>query len=939
VAPAPGRAANTPPASAMAAPPEKKQRTEEPEQKEEAEATEPKDVEMKAAEEKEEEKKAPEPPKELEEDAAADKAKPRIKEKAVFLVQDTTMNVMPATSNNLLMALSDGGIQHLVAGARANVGVKSGRYMFEAKIVEFVSPAEDYGSRAPKPRNLLRIGFSTADSSLIMGEAEGSVCFESDGAFLHAKKRTQVSSKYARDDVLSVLLNLDEKSPNANTVSLFKNGARASQPQPLPEALKGQTLYPAVSFKSMTLHVNFGNDPMVALPFQCRMVQDASQKDASVTASAVPKDGKYEVVMPVGLPDEGPLDWLDMWLEKNPGYTELSDRMILDWAEKSGIWRQGGYKVRTSNDKPELNFGVRELDDGSIRRAVMAMAPLQPRNYIIAEVRANLIKDDRKEMLSRFESATFKKIAHVVVGEPNLDFKKRTNQQFLKQKQEASNAEFAAKKAEEKRKKLLEKRQKELEKARKQAEKAKKKAEAEKKKAEEEKKAAEATKADEKKEGDGEKDEKDKKEDKDEKKDKEEAKEDEAMDDEEEEDEEKEEPEDPEEEPPKVELTADEKKVPFFKGPVPDLSPLALSTALGTLTLPEKNEGFDDVKYEWSKGPKAQEHLKEWIANKKLTTRIEDISPSEWFNTKLSQWQKVLTQWHSKHSEYKSAAAKKEAAKAAKLNAAKAAELAKKAADAKKQSEAKEGEEAKEKESEATPMEEDKKEEEKEEEEVEVDFDGLDIFGLDDINDIGNSIPLFKEFQFDDWTMMTLRFELHLLAHAFRHDVEDPDRAGIHLDHLPFYYQRYFKKPLVAKSFGVETVAELVGLVQDTVYATKKQVLESQLDAEMESLQVFAKIAEEGRRFRNLRIALGDKSAKLNLSQPQHFGQSSNKGGKRGFGKGHWQGDKGMAKGGFQGGTFTQQQPYTAPQRVGQAPRTVAPRTVRPPMRPGWQGK
>eukprot|EP00420_Gonyaulax_spinifera_P032184 CAMPEP_0197879366 /NCGR_PEP_ID=MMETSP1439-20131203/7480_1 /TAXON_ID=66791 /ORGANISM="Gonyaulax spinifera, Strain CCMP409" /LENGTH=776 /DNA_ID=CAMNT_0043498863 /DNA_START=1 /DNA_END=2327 /DNA_ORIENTATION=- len=776
--------------------------------------------------------------------------------------------------------------------------------MFEAKIVEFVNPAEDYGSRAPKPKNLLRVGFSTSGSPLIMGEAENSVCFESEGAFMNAKKRTQVTSRFVRDDVLAVLLNLEEKSPNFNTVSLFKNGVRVSQPQALPEAMQGQTLYPTVSFKNMTLHVNLGNQPLAALPFTCRMVQDASQKDAAVTAPVVAKDGKYEVLMPVGLPDEGSLEWLDMFMEKNPGYLELSDRMILDWAEKSGIWRQGGYKARTSNDKPELNFGVRELDDGSIRRSIMALAPLQARNYIIAEVRGNLIKEDRKEVLARFDSANFKKYAQVVVGDPTSDFRKRTNQHLLKQKQETVNAEFAVKKAEEKRKKLLEKRQKELEKARKRAEKVKKRQEIErKKKIEEAKKAAEAAKAEEKKE------EKDKEEGKDEAKkdeemkdeekkdDKEEAKEDEAMEeDDEEEEEEKEEAEDPEEEPPVAELTAEEKKVPFFKGPVPDLTPFSLSTALGKLSLPEKSEGFDDVRYEWSKAQKAQEHLKEWVSDKKLNTRIEDITPSDWFSGKLAQWQRVLQSWHSKHAEYKAALAKKEAAKAAKLNAAKAAELAKKVAEAKKQqAAAKEGDEAKEKESEATPMDEDKKEEEKEEEE-EFDFEGLDCFGLEDVNDIGNGEPLFKEFQFEDWTMMTLRFELHLLAHAFRHDVEDAERAGIHLDHLPFYYQRYFKKALTSKSFGVETVAELVDLANDAVFVTKKQVLESQLEAEMESLQIFVKLVEEARRFRQVRIALGEKGAKLNLSQPHHFPQSSKGsgggGGKRG-GKGHWQGDKG----------------------------------------------
>ena len=34
----------------------------------------------------------------------------------------------------ILTSLSEGGLQHLAAGARASAGVKSGRYMFEVTI-------------------------------------------------------------------------------------------------------------------------------------------------------------------------------------------------------------------------------------------------------------------------------------------------------------------------------------------------------------------------------------------------------------------------------------------------------------------------------------------------------------------------------------------------------------------------------------------------------------------------------------------------------------------------------------------------------------------------------------------------------------------------------------------------------------------------------------
>merc|ERR1711874_483395 len=74
---------------------------------------------------------AKEPEKNAKKDTSA-----KIKEKVTFLTPDTTLNVLPSTVGNMLSSLQDGGLGNLVAGARASVGVKSGRYMFEAKIVE-----------------------------------------------------------------------------------------------------------------------------------------------------------------------------------------------------------------------------------------------------------------------------------------------------------------------------------------------------------------------------------------------------------------------------------------------------------------------------------------------------------------------------------------------------------------------------------------------------------------------------------------------------------------------------------------------------------------------------------------------------------------------------------------------------------------------------------
>merc|ERR1712039_619782 len=134
--------------------------------------------------------------------------------------------------------------------------------MFEVKIMEMIGKS-----------SVLKVGFSTAAADLLIGEGMESVCFESDGMFAAEGKRGPCvkTKSWGRDATIAVVLNLDKASPNANTVSLFINGHRSCQPQVLPEALQGKALFPVVTFKSMTLHVNFTEEPLEPLPFKCRM--------------------------------------------------------------------------------------------------------------------------------------------------------------------------------------------------------------------------------------------------------------------------------------------------------------------------------------------------------------------------------------------------------------------------------------------------------------------------------------------------------------------------------------------------------------------------------------------------------------------------------------------------------------------------------------------
>merc|ERR1712079_182892 len=109
------------------------------------------------------------------------------------------------------------------------------------------------------------------------------------------------------------------------------------------------------------------------------MVQGAATGDVDVIR---PREGKRKVILPVGLPDEGTFEWLDAWHRKNPGYMELSDRKILEWAQSSGLWKNKTTNWKHSNDKPDFNYGLPSMDDGSVRRVLHTVAPLVPRDYV-----------------------------------------------------------------------------------------------------------------------------------------------------------------------------------------------------------------------------------------------------------------------------------------------------------------------------------------------------------------------------------------------------------------------------------------------------------------------------------------------------------------------------------------------------------------------------
>jgi len=297
-------------------------------------------------------------------------------------------------------------------------------------------------------------------------------------------------------------------------------------------------------------------------------------------------------------------------------------------------------------------------------------------------------------------------------------------------------------------------------------------------------------------------------------------------------------PEEPEE---PVLLTDAEKASVFRKGEAPDMAPTLVSKAFANFSVPNQSEGFDAIDFLWQTEAASASHLQAYILERKLSSVVETLTPGDWFKKEHKDWQASVISWKKRQTEWKNPSLKK-------------ALLAKIAAE-KKAAKAADAEEGAPEEADAEP--------------VKIDAEDLDIFSVEDVMDIGSGEPLFANFAFEDWALLSLRFELHMLVHAFRKDMADPERTGFQEVHASFYYQKYFHKQWSNKTYGKSSFKEVIELIKENVALSEAGVLEAILGEEAQA-KSFVHLVEEHRRDRLRRLEAGVESAELKFQkQPQ----------------------------------------------------------------------
>merc|ERR1712187_402974 len=95
-------------------------------------------------------------------------------------------------------------------------------------------------------------------------------------------------------------------------------------------------------------------------------------------------------------------------------------------------------------------------------KMMQVIAASCPRDFVVMELKANLIKEEREKLLAKFPSFMFKKVACVAIGTPEASFTAYNEKLMLADKQAVSDKEFKLKKAKEKIEKLAEKKRKEM---------------------------------------------------------------------------------------------------------------------------------------------------------------------------------------------------------------------------------------------------------------------------------------------------------------------------------------------------------------------------------------------------------------------------------------------------------------------------------------------
>lgn len=314
----------------------------------------------------------------------------------------------------------EGRFARIWAGARATHGYTTDKVCFQVKILELLDVSDCiYIKREVLPHQI-RIGWSSFDTTLQLGEDPTSYAIDSSGkAFENCKYRNYGRQFNKKNEVITAYL--DFTGENVDISFALNNtdlGTAFSVPK---EGIQGKALAPHILTKNIKFEVNFGQvAPWGTIKPDFQFVSDIPLQHRTRGPRAPPSREECEVILVCGLPAAGKTHWSTEYAKKNPEkrYTIISINALAEKMKINGVPR----KLKTDvYEGPNVKCLEKLMHIGCHRR----------RNYILDQT-------SWKRKIRNFENFTQK----CVVIQPTLEeYRKRVSKQLAEGERYVSDSD------------------------------------------------------------------------------------------------------------------------------------------------------------------------------------------------------------------------------------------------------------------------------------------------------------------------------------------------------------------------------------------------------------------------------------------------------------------------------------------------------------------
>ncbi|XP_019162868.1 PREDICTED: heterogeneous nuclear ribonucleoprotein U-like protein 1 [Ipomoea nil] len=308
--------------------------------------------------------------------------------------------------NGLLgSSLYEKGFAYCWSGARANAGIKRGKYCFGCKIISKQPVIME--DTPPAERHECRVGVSRGDNAVgSLGQSLHSFGFGGTGWFSSAGTFHNYGEPFGVGDTIVCCIDLETKPAS---IGFFKNGKWMGMSMqfevvdsPIIKHLVWESaFFPHILLKNVVVTLQFSLEDGLEGVEGYKPWFSAIEDGKALPGPTFSEVHDCEVIMMVGLPSSGKSTWAEKWAKEHPEkrYIVLGTKLILDKMKGPGrLYSYGGRFERLMESATE------------VFNTLLPMASKLPRNLILDQT--NVYKNARKRKLKSF--LDYKKIAVVI---------------------------------------------------------------------------------------------------------------------------------------------------------------------------------------------------------------------------------------------------------------------------------------------------------------------------------------------------------------------------------------------------------------------------------------------------------------------------------------------------------------------------------------------